>query len=101
MPAGARLKRGTLKLETYKMFEVFGVYSLAIYVLQFYMAGIVHLSLRDVDINLIILFLLTSIIGIVICYVCVWIAKYIQCFPILDLFLLGNHRVHLFSKKFI
>lgn len=81
-----------------KMLEVFGIHSLAIYVLQFYMAGIVHLSLRDLDINMIILFLITSIIAIVICYVCVWIARYIQCFPILDLFLLGNHRVHLFSK---
>lgn len=80
-----------------KMLELFGTYSLSIYVLQFYMTAILPQQNME-GINSFILYMLCSFIGIIICFVCTWIAKYIQHFPFLDFFLLGNHKIHLFPK---
>ena len=87
-----------------KMFTLFGNYSLCIYVIQFYIASLFTPKLNiyityDININPIVLFLITFAIAIIICYVCTWIAKYIKCFPLLDLLLLGNHRIKLFATK--
>ncbi len=78
------------------MFSLFGVNSLLIYVMQFYMTAILPVNNVFAQMNNIILFLLCFFIAIGICYVCVWIANLLRCFPILDLFLLGNHKVKLF-----
>ncbi len=74
------------------MLSLFGINSLLIYVLQFYMTAILPVNDYFVQLNPIILFLLAMAIAIAISYVCVWVAKLIKCFPVLDLFFLGNHK---------
>lgn len=72
--------------------QLFGRYSLAIYVIQFYLCGIYkgHTLIQIENINSIILFIITLVIAIPICYICVLIAKIIETNKLCNFVLLGK-----------
>lgn len=72
--------------------QLFGRYSLAIYVIQFYLCGIYkgYTLIQIENINSIILFVITLAIAIPICYICVLIAKIIETNKLCNFFLLGK-----------
>lgn len=90
-----------INIRVNKMFSLFGRYSLCIYAVHFYIAKLLTppYFINCVKINPIILFLTMFAAAIIICYVCTWIAKCMKCFPLLDLLLLGNHKVKLLARK--
>lgn len=72
--------------------QLFGRYSLAIYVIQFYLCKLSsqQIEIYETTINPIILFIITTIIAIPICYICVAIAKIIETNKLLNFIMLGK-----------
>lgn len=72
--------------------QLFGKYSLAIYVIQFYLCRFSsqQMGINENTINPIILFIITTIIAIPICYICVAIAKMIETNKLLNFLMLGK-----------
>lgn len=72
--------------------QLFGKYSLAIYVIQFYLCRFSskQIEINENIINPIILFIITIIIAIPICYICVAIAKMIETNKLLNFLMLGK-----------
>ena len=72
--------------------QLFGKYSLAIYVIQFYLCRFSskQIEINENIINPIILFIITITIAIPICYICVAIAKMIETNKLLNFLMLGK-----------
>ena len=72
--------------------QLFGKYSLGIYVIQFYLCKFSsqQIEINEMNINPIILFIITTIIAIPICYICVAIAKMIETNKLLNFIMLGK-----------
>lgn len=72
--------------------QLLGKYSLAIYVIQFYLCRFSsqQIEINENTINPIILFIITTIIAIPICYICVAIAKMIETNKLLNFLMLGK-----------
>jgi len=74
-------------------FVLFGKYSLAIYIVHFYL--VVFMNYQPVitmnpDANTIILFILSAVVAIVVGYLCIGFAKLIECAPILNFLMFGK-----------
>jgi len=74
-------------------FELFGKYSLAIYIVHFYL--VIFMNYEPVvamnpNINSMIVFILSAVVAAVVGYLCIGFAKIIECAPILDFFMFGK-----------
>ncbi len=90
------LKKINLPINIKQLLQLFGKYSLAIYILQFYLCKFSTLNNFTDNFNIqpFILFLITAIIAIPICYICVLIAKIIETNKICSFFMLGKEIAH-------
>lgn len=90
------LKKINLPINIKQRLQLFGKYSLAIYILQFYLCKFSTLNNFTDNFNIqpFILFIITAIIAIPICYICVLIAKIIETNKICSFFMLGKEIAH-------
>lgn len=68
------------------MFQLFGRESLSIYVMKFYLCKFSNLKLQGIDINPLILFLVTFVVAIGICFICSYVSLALKRIDILACF---------------
>lgn len=85
-------KKINLSIKVKQHLQIFGKYSLSIYILQFYLCKFSNLSsfAENYNVQPFILFIITTIIAIPICYICILIAKIIETNKISSYFMLGK-----------
>lgn len=78
-----------------KMLQLFGRESLSIYVIQFYLCKFSNIKIQGIDINPLILFLVTFVVAIGICFICSYVSLALKKNRYLGLLLFGKR----FSKQ--
>lgn len=73
-----------------KIFQLFGRESLSIYVMQFYLCKFSNLKLQGIDINPLILFLVTFVVAIGICFICSYVSLALKKNSYLGLLFFGK-----------
>lgn len=77
------------------MLQLFGRESLSIYVIQFYLCKFSNIKIQGIDINPLILFLVTFVVAIGICFICSYVSLALKKNRYLGLLLFGKR----FSKQ--
>ena len=84
-------RRITWNPKVSNQFEMFGKYSLAIYIVHFYLIEFTNHA-TVIEMNPVILFILSAVVAVMVGYLCIGFAKLMECSPVLDFLMFGKRN---------